>query len=85
MHNWNDHYDHGFRGGHILMMLTMVILVALVVWAILSRNLRGSSQVAAIPSAQSAQNILNERLAKGEISEDEFKSRSEALKAIHAK
>ena len=85
MHNWNDHYDHGFRGGHILMMLTMVILVALVVWAILSRNRHGSSHVAAIPSAQSAQNILNERLANGEISEDEFKSRSEALKAIHTK
>lgn len=64
MHNWNDHYDHGFRGGHILMMLTMVILVALVVWAILSRNRRGSSQVAANPSAQSAQSILNERLEK---------------------
>ena len=36
MHNWTNHYDHGFRGGHILMMLAMVILVALFVWAILS-------------------------------------------------
>lgn len=85
MHNWNDHYDQGFRVGHILMMLAMVILVALFVWAILSRNRHSSSHVSAIPSAQSAQNILNERFAKGEISEDEFKSRSEALKAVHAK
>ena len=85
MHNWNDHYDHGFRGGHILMMLAMVILCGLVVWAILSRNRHSSHHATAIPSAQSAQNILNERLAKGEISEDEFKSRSEVLKAVYTK
>jgi len=86
MHNWNNNYDRGFGGGHILMMLTMLAFWAFVVWGAVSLYRRNSSHVAhAVPSAQSAQNILNERLAKGEISEDEYKSRSEALKIVHTK
>ncbi len=86
MHNWNNNYNRGFEGGHVLVMLTMLAFWGFVIWGIVSLYRRNASHVStAVPSAQSAQNILNERLAKGEISEDEFKSRSEVLKAIHTK
>jgi putative membrane protein len=86
MHNWNNNYNRGFEGGHVLMMLTMVAFWGLVIWGIVSLYRRNTSHGAtSVPSTQSAQSILNERLAKGEISEEEYKSRSEALKAVHAK
>jgi putative membrane protein len=86
MHNWNNNYNRGFEGGHVLMMLTMLAFWGLVIWGVVLLYRRNASHIAmAVPSAQSAQNILNERLATGEISEDEFKSRSEALKVVHTK
>ena len=86
MHNWNNNYNRGFEGGHVLMMLTMLAFWGFVIWGIVSLYRRNTSHGATrVPSAQSAQNILNERLAKGEISEEEYRSRSEVLKAVHAK
>ena len=86
MHNWNNNYNRGFEGGHVLMMLTMLAFWGLVVWGIVSLYRRNASHAnSAMPSAQSAQTILNERLAKGEISEDEYRSRSEALKSVLTK
>ena len=86
MHNWNNNYNRGFEGGHVLMILTMLAFWGFVIWGIVSLYRRNTFHGAtSVPSAQSAQSILNDRLAKGEISEEEYKSRSEALKAVHAK
>ena len=84
MHNWNDNYDRGVNGPHIFMMIFMVAICALFAYALIT-YLRGANRAsvnAPKTSEVSAQAILNERLARGEISEDEFKSRSEALKSI---
>ena len=84
MRNWNDHYDRGFGGPHIFMMIFMIAACALFAYALIMyvRNAEGNSSAVRPSSEASAQSILNERLARGEISEDEFKSRSEALKSI---
>ena len=83
MHNWNNNYNRGFEGGHVLMLITMLVFWVLVIWGLVSLYRRNSShQAVAVPSVQSAQNILNERLARGEISEDEYKSRSDVLRAV---
>ncbi|CAB4604263.1 unannotated protein [freshwater metagenome] len=83
MHNWNYNYNRGFEGGHALMLITMLVFWVLVIWGLVSLYRRNSShQAVAVPSVQSAQNILNERLARGEISEDEYKSRSDVLRAV---
>ena len=84
MHNWNDNYDRIHQGPHIFMMIFMIAALALLAYAIIT-YLRGTNRGAVSgpkTSEVSAQAILNERLARGEISEDEFKSRSEALKSI---
>lgn len=84
MRNWNDHYDRGVSGPHIFMMIFMIAVCALFAYALITYLRNGKSVQSAAPggSEVSAQSILNERLARGEISEDEFKSRSEALKSI---
>ena len=85
MHNWNNNYDRGFDGMHLLMPLSMLLFLALGIWlvaVVLRRNglgLTSSNVNAVVPT--SAQQILNERLARGEISEEEFSNRSQALKA----
>jgi hypothetical protein len=67
------------------MMIFMVAVLTLLAYAVIT-YLRGPNRgVNSAPKSSnaSAQAILNERLARGEISEDEFKSRSEALKSIY--
>ena len=84
MHDWNNNYGHG-DGSHIFMMVIMIAVITLFVWALITfarRNGVFSAATSAESPAQSAQSILNDRLARGEISEDEFKSRSAALKSI---
>ena len=84
MHDWNDNYNRIHQGPHIFMMIFMIAALALLTYAVVT-YLRGANRaVVTTPttSDQSAQAILNERLARGEISEDEFKSRSEAMKSV---
>jgi putative membrane protein len=84
MHDWNNNYDRIHQGPHIFMMIFMIAVLTLLAYAIIT-YLRGPNRgVNSAPKSSnaSAQAILNERLARGEISEDEFKSRSEALKSI---
>ena len=86
MHNWNDNYNRGFDGGHLVMMLTMLTFWGLVVWGAILLYRRTSTSVK-LPSGvgiamNPAQVILDERLAKGEITEADYKSRSQALKGV---
>ena len=86
MHNWNDNYNRGFDGGHLVMMLTMLAFWGLVVWGavMLYRRTTTNGNVSAQSAAavNPAQVILDERLAKGDISEADYKSRSQALKGV---
>ena len=84
MHNWNNNYERGVGGPHIFMMIIMIGMCAVFAYALITylRSTKRVSSGTATSQTVSAQTILNERLARGEISEDEFKSRSEALKSI---
>jgi putative membrane protein len=66
--------------GPLMMLLFLVIVVAVVVFVVRSVSGSGSETGAAPhrPSA-SARTILEERFARGEIDEDEFRKRKKAL------
>ncbi len=72
-------------GGWLLMSLTMLAFLALVAWGVFlvwrsttQSHLLDKAQ--ATPARQSADQILAERLARGEIDADEYRIRSEALR-----
>jgi putative membrane protein len=75
---WWDH--QGWGTGHWIAMTVMMLvfwggLIALVVWLI--RSMRNDRP--APPRARTADDMLAERFAKGEIEEDEFLRRRELL------
>ncbi|MCU6481807.1 SHOCT domain-containing protein [Arthrobacter sp. A2-55] len=78
---------HGYNyGGMEWMWVPMLIWTALVVAGlvvltiVIVRLLRGEGGHAKGSSAASALEILNERFARGEIEEDEYRRRRETLK-----
>ena len=88
--DWNDHMGNG-RGIVMLVVCALFIgLIGLIVWLVVSSTRRhhgpppqphaGPSPVesAARPSALQ---ILDERLARGEIEVDDYRARLEALRA----
>ena len=64
--------------GGILILLSSAILIALVVWAF---SFRASSPPGQPPKApaSAARQIIEERLARGEITADEFRELARAL------
>jgi putative membrane protein len=78
-----DHYN-GWDWGDWFAMSLMMLLVwgaiaAAVVWAM--RAVRTSEPRQPGPGPDSAEQVLAERYARGEIDEDEYRRRSEVLKA----
>jgi putative membrane protein len=73
MWDQGDHMDDWGWGWGVLMMVLIVALVGLVVWAIAR-----SSRRAGDPHDR-AREILAERLARGEITADEFEELSQRL------
>lgn len=74
-------FCYGFRGPNFFMMIPMLILLLFAVYfiykAINNRNLHFDADT---PSSKAIA-ILNERFAKGEINEEEYKTKkSEILK-----
>jgi putative membrane protein len=89
--NWNNGMDHG-DWGWIPMVIMMVVLVGALIWigSALIRSNRHmpvlsapASPTAATPSVArfTAQEILAERLARGEIEPDDYRQRLEALRS----
>ena len=87
--DWNDHMGYG-RG--IFMLVICALLVGLIVWLVVSSTRRhhapgtqlhqphvGPAPVSA--AKPTAQQILDERLARGEIEVDDYRARLEALRA----
>ena len=71
------HYDGGWGSGDWIAMVGMMVVfwgvvVALVVWAV--RTLRSASHTPHAP-----ERILAERFARGEIDDDEYRRRRDAL------
>lgn len=84
MMGWGD--DGGWSGngaGYVMMMLAMVVfwglIIAAVVWVL--RQPGGGDRAAGgmVPAHRSAQQVLAERFARGEIDETEFTNRLAAL------
>jgi putative membrane protein len=74
---WNSGWGWG---AWLTMTIVMVGFWGLVAWVIVSVT-RGSSGTQS--AARSAEDILAERFARGEIDEDEFTQRRDALRSKH--
>lgn len=70
---------YGFRGPHFFMMIPMIIILLLIAYfiykAINGRNLNFNVDT----SSSKAIAILNERFAKGEINEEEYKAKKDQI------
>jgi putative membrane protein len=87
--NWNDGMGHGGREWLPVGVLMMVILVGGLICigvTLLKRNdpsrqvqAPAAAPIAVAPSRQSPQEILAERLARGEIEPDDYRRRLDAL------
>lgn len=84
---WDGMHDGAWSAGWmVVMMIIFVVVIALAVWAViaLTRGNRGSGSAhlppSAPPTGTTAQEILDRRLANGEIEVDEYQRRSEALR-----
>jgi putative membrane protein len=83
--NWNNDMHDGFGWGWIPMMIMMLLVFGSFIWlgvALLRRT--GSHEYAAAvgpsaPQTPNPQQILAERLARGEIEPDDYRTRLEAL------
>lgn len=80
MMGWDDGWG---GGGWIVMSLMMLVfwggLIALVVWLVRG-TLRSDQTTITTSPERSADQVLAERFARGEIDEDEFTRRSEVLR-----
>jgi putative membrane protein len=79
-----DHMDGGSGSGWIVMLIIMMLLIALAavaVWYFVANARPQTGGGAPVPSARpSATDLLDERLARGEISPDEYRERMTALR-----
>jgi putative membrane protein len=78
---WDNHPMHGWDGGWMwlwgtLMMLTWAVIIAAAVWLVIRVNRRDGDR----SDTTEARQILDERLARGEITLDEYRDRREAMR-----
>ncbi len=75
MMDWNGHWQ---SGNWLAMSLVMVVCVALIATAVVVvvRSLRDRDLR---PTGEEARRVLDQRFARGEISEDEYTRRRELL------
>ena len=85
---WHERFNDGWGAQHIIGMVLMALFVVSIIWLIVS-FVRKNSSVAA-PAAQTvapsatktAEQILAERLATGDIDPTDYKARLDALKGL---
>lgn len=78
-------WDNGMgAGGWVLMVFAWVALIALIVWAISRLFPSRSAGDSGEPGTATADEILDRRLARGEISTDEYARLRDALISAHA-
>ena len=74
------HHMHGWGGGGLVLLVMLVVFAAIViggVWLVLGRPRRAG---AVPPAAGGPEQILAERLARGEIDPEEYRIRLAALR-----
>jgi len=83
-YGYGDHMDNGGWGaGWIVMLIVMLVflvLAAVVVWFLLSGSRRSIGGSSAEPSRPTPEQVLSERLARGDIDPDEYRARLAALR-----
>jgi putative membrane protein len=78
-----DHMDGGNGGGWIVMLIIMILLISLAavaVWFFVTHARAQPGGAPAQSARPSATDLLDERLARGEISPDEYRERLVALR-----
>ncbi|MBM4468111.1 SHOCT domain-containing protein [Rhodococcus hoagii] len=81
---WNGGMGYGIGwGGWVLMILAMVLFWTLVVVGVMAlfRTMRDERNASPDPKNQSGQQILDERFARGEIDAEEYRIRTDQLRA----
>lgn len=81
MDGWNSGMG---GGGWVLMIFAWIALLGLIVWAISRLFPARSTGDGNEPSAATADEILDRRLARGEITTDEYARLRDALLSAHA-
>jgi putative membrane protein len=83
-YGYRDHIDNGGWGaGWIAMLIAMLVflvLAAVVVWFLLSGSRRSIGGSSAESSRPTPEQLLSERLARGDIDPDEYRARLAALR-----
>ena len=75
-------YDDGLGwGGWVVMSLSMIAFWALVVFAVVAIFRAGREDGSSGPARRDPLEILDERFARGEIDETEYRARAEVLRA----
>lgn len=82
---WNDGWHNGSGSGWLAMALMMIVFWGGLIWLVitLSRHNSGAHHPPPSPppsSRLSPEDILHERLARGEIDTEEYRQRLEALR-----
>ncbi|MGZ4674961.1 MAG: SHOCT domain-containing protein [Acidimicrobiia bacterium] len=85
---WHEGVHHGFGWGGLVFVVLVIALIAVLVWLIVGLSRRPATH-AAPPAAplpgpgagHGPEDILRERLARGEIDPDDFTARLNALRA----
>lgn len=72
-------FGYGFGGYNFFMMIPTFIVVSLVVYFIYKALNNKNINYVSDTSSSKALSILNERLAKGEISEEEYKTKKNQI------
>lgn len=80
----NGWYGSMGAGGWILMSVLWVLLVAAIVWAVASLAGRGAPAAARAEPAERADEILDRRLAAGEIDAASYDALRRKLRDAHA-
>lgn len=76
MWGWNQMMNFGFGGG-IFMMFIFAIVIGLIIYFVITNT---KSNRSARESNETSLDIVKERFAKGEITEEEFEKMKKALK-----
>jgi len=82
-YGYGDHADNGWGGGWIVMLVMMLIFIALavaVIWFLMGGSRRVGGTTAAQAPRLTAEQLLADRLARGEIDPDEYRARLTALR-----
>jgi len=79
MYGWSD---QGMGGGWLVMMLGMLLFAVILAFGLVAlwRHNRSGTESTATPSGTSAIAILQERFARGELTEEEYLRRLAMLK-----